>query len=183
MKISTGSLAIAAALLIAGPAFAETAPPPAAAPLSTTPANGMTGTKATGRFGWAGIGIYDFSGFAEFGLNVGAAVNVLPITPDLEGAVWGNAAIAFGSGTLFPLTIGGGVRYDKLPVQLFGGLGLTAVLSSFGTTPVGLDIMAMGLYPLPQVDPHLSAQGQISYNILSNGFSLFTLTAGVGYSF
>jgi len=153
----------------------------------------MTGTKATGRFAWGGLGFYNFSfdcgGFGgcsttDFGFNAGASVNVLPITPDLPLTVWGNVALAFGSGTFLPLTAGAGVRYDKLPVQLFGGLGLEIVPhTGGGSTPIGVEFLVMGLYPLPQVDPRLSVEAQLSYSILNQGFSLFVFTAGVGYSF
>ena len=38
--------------------------------------------------------------------------------------------------------------------------------------------MAMVLYPIPQLMPNLSAQAQISYDILSDSFHLFTFTVG-----
>jgi hypothetical protein len=41
----------------------------------------------------------------------------------------------------------------------------------------------MVLYPLPQLHPNLSAQAQIGYDFLSDGFGLFTLMFGAGWAF
>ena len=40
----------------------------------------------------------------------------------------------------------------------------------------------MALYPLPQVDPRLSAQGQIQYHLLNHSMSLLEFLIGVGYT-
>jgi hypothetical protein len=42
--------------------------------------------------------------------------------------------------------------------------------------------MGTVLYPLPQLHHNLSAQGQMSYDFLNNGFHLFTFTVGAGYA-
>jgi hypothetical protein len=166
----------------------------------TTPDTSSTagqGTKSSPRFAWGGIGFYSV-GFSQnfgfgtvsgssgaFGLNVGAAFNVFQLTPDLPLAAFGQASIAFASGgSFFPLTAGAAVRYDKLPVQLLGGLGFTLMPNSGGAnTGVGLALMAMGLYPLPQITPNFSAQVQLGYHILNQGLSLFQFTFGGGYAF
>ena len=189
----TSALILLAAPVLAAPA---PAPAPATSPSSTTSSSGAVNT---GRIAWGNIGLYDIGqsvdvpGFGTvsgsssyFGINVGAAVNVMPLAPDVPLALWGNAAISFGSGgQFFPLTVGAAVRYDKLPVQLLGGLGFTLmpVTVTGAPTPVGLAIQLAGFYPLPQVNPNLSADLQIAYHILNNGFSLFTFTVGVGYAF
>jgi hypothetical protein len=90
-----------------------------------------------------------------------------------------------GGDLFFPLAAGAGVRYDKAgPIQLLGGLGF-ALLPHTGSgpsTPLGLRIMGMVLYPLPQLNPNLSAQAQISYDFLSDSTHLFAFTVGVGYA-
>ncbi len=185
-----GALVVA---LAAAPALAETTGGPPV--VVTDDVNNKAGTKATGNFVWGGIGLYrvgitvDFGGGSVsgsstgFGFNVGGAINLVPITPDLQLAGWANAAIAFPSINVYPLTAGLAVRYDKLPVQLLGGLGFTIMPNGGNDTPLGLDIMVMGLYPLPMVAPRFSAEAQMSYNILSSGYSLFTFTVGAGYGF
>jgi hypothetical protein len=47
-------------------------------------------------------------------------------------------------------------------------------------TGVGIALMGMALFPLPQVHPNLSAQAQIGYDILSNSLGTFEFTLGVG---
>jgi len=82
------------------------------------------------------------------------------------------------------MAAGLGLRYDNLgPVQLLGGLGfaLLPTTASF-STQAGLRIMGMVLYPLPQIHRNLSAQAQLSYDILSNSFHLFTFTVGAGWA-
>jgi hypothetical protein len=186
-------------VLVAAPVFAAPAPAPAPAP---PPSSSTPAAVNTGRVLWGNIGLYDVgisvdTGFGTFsssstyfGLDVGAAVNVAPLTPDIPLAIWGNAAIAFGNGgQFFPLTAGAAVRYDKLPagIGLFGGLGLTVMPYTNGgansPTPIGLAIQLAGFYPLPMVNPNMSADLQIAYHILNNSFSLLTFTAGVGWAF
>jgi hypothetical protein len=190
----TCALLLASTPLLAAPAAA---PAPAPAPATTTTSS--NGAVNTGRVAWGNIGLYDIGisvdvpGFGTvsgsssyFGINVGAAVNVAALTPDIPLALWGNAAISFASGgQFFPLTAGAAVRYDKWPVQVLGGLGFTLMPNSGGggVTPLGLAIQLMGFYPLPSVNPNLSADLQIAYHILNNSYSLFTFTVGAGYAF
>ncbi|HUJ29182.1 MAG TPA: hypothetical protein VLW85_24350 [Myxococcales bacterium] len=193
---------VLAGAICAAPAFAAPSPAPAPAPAATpAPAStsSSTGAVNTGRIAWGNIGLYDIGisvdvpGFGSvsssssyFGINAGAAMNILPLAPDLPLAVWANVAISFASGgQFFPLTAGAAVRYDKLPVQLFGGLGFTIMpnTSSGSPTPVGLAIQLMGLYPLPMVNPNLSADLQIAYHILNDNFSLWTFTIGGAWAF
>lgn len=141
---------------------------------------------ATTRIVWGGIGFYDFtsSGTGAFGINAGGAVNVAALSPDVPLAVWGNIGIVFPTGaTAFPLTAGVAVRYDKLPVQLLGGAGLTVMPLTGGTSAgVGLALQSIALLPLPQVSPNFSLQGQLGFHILSNSLSLFNLTFGAGWA-
>ena len=155
------------------------------------------GTKRTPYIGWGGIGFYNVgvsvdTGFGTsvsasstyFGLHAGGAANLLQLAPDLPLVGWGDIALTLGSDLFFPLAVGAGVRYDKAgPVQLLGGLGFALLPhTGGGTTPLGVRIMAMVLYPIPQLMPNLSAQAQISYDILSDSFHLFTFTVGAGYA-
>jgi len=165
---------------------------------AVTPTDSTTaGTKRTPYIGWGGLGLYnvgvsvDVPGFGTvsgsstyFGLHAGGAANVLQLTPDLPLVGWADAAFAFGSDIFVPLAAGAGVRYDKAgPVQLLGGLGFAVMPhSGGGSTPLGVRIMGMVLYPLPQVHPNLSGQLQLSYDILSDGFHLFTFTVGAGWA-
>lgn len=180
---------MAAALALSTSSLADTPP-------STSSTTGAAAANSD-RIAWGGIGFYDvgvsvstpFGTYSAsnsyFGFNAGAAVNVLSLTPDLPLAVFGNAAIAFGSGGFFlPLTGGAALRYDKLPVKLLGGLGLTVMPDSAGApTSVGLGILAMAMYPLPQIDPRLSAEAQFQYHFLNNSLSLLAFTIGAGYTF
>lgn len=193
------ALATACLLATAARAAAPKAPKASAAPPTSTAPAAPAATSAPAvaaapstRLGWANIGIYDvrfstpFGTYtdAEFGLGGGAAMNVAQLAPDVPLAAFANVAISFGSGgQFFPLTAGVAVRYDKLPVQLLGGLGLTIVPNSAGTnTGIGAGILLMGLYPLPQVDPRLSAQAQIQYHLLTQSLSLLEFLIGAGYS-
>jgi hypothetical protein len=183
-----------AALLVA---TAARAAPTKASPKSTKADTAASDAKSSPFLGWAGIGVYDVrqsytvfgvSGTAtdaEFGLNVGGAMNLVQLAPDVPLAAFANAAISFASGgQFFPLTGGAAVRYDKLPVHLLGGLGLTVMPNSGGAaTGVGLGILLMGLYPLAQVDPRFGIQAQIQYHLLTNSLSVLEFLIGVGYSF
>jgi hypothetical protein len=144
------------------------------------------GTKRTPYIGWAGIGLYDVSGSGAFGFHVGGAVSLLSLTPDLPLIGWADAGIGFPSGgTIFPLKIGVGVRYDDAgPVQLLGGLDFAITPNSYSgiSTPVGLGLMGMVLYPLPQVHRNLSAQVQIGYDFMNNSFGTFWLMFGAGWA-
>ena len=156
------------------------------------------GTKRTPYIGWAGLGIYsigqsvDIPGFGTvsgssgyFGVHAGGAANLLSLAPDLPLVGWGDIALTLGSDLTFPIAVGAGVRYDKAgPVQLLGGLGFALLPNTIGgaPTPVGVRIMGMVLYPIPQLMPNLSAQAQISYDILNNGFHVFAFTVGAGYA-
>jgi hypothetical protein len=164
------ALAVYAALFAPAAALAESAP----------------ATKSDARIAWGGIGYYNISGsfnsVGAFGINVGGAINVVPLTPDLPLAIWGNFAIAFPSGfNAYPLTAGAAIRYDKIPVHLLGGLGFTIMpQSNGGPTVAGLGIQAMGFIPLTA---DLSAQAGIAYHFLNKSEDLFTLTGGIGWSF
>jgi hypothetical protein len=155
------------------------------------------GTKRTPYIGWGGLGLYNvgqtvtIGGFSAsgsttyFGFHAGAAANLLQLTPDLPLVGWGDVALTLGGDLFFPLSAGAGVRYDKAgPVQLLGGVGFAILPNTISgaPTPVGVRLMGMVLYPLPQVHPNLSAQLQLSYDILNNGFHLFTFTVGAGWA-
>ncbi len=149
------------------------------------------GTKRTPYFGWGAIGYHNVSagggGEGAFGIHVGGAANLLSLTPDLPLVGWADIGLGFPSGgTIFPLKLGAGVRYDKAgPVQLLGGLALAILPNSFtgAPTPIGLGLMGMALYPLPQVQRNLSAMVQIGYDFLSDSWGLFTLMFGAGWAF
>ena len=145
------------------------------------------GTKRSAYIGWAGLGFYSVGGTGAFALHAGGAVNLLPLAPDLPLIGWADVGIGFASGgTVFPLKLGAGVRYDRAgPVQLLGGAAFTVMPTSISgaSTPVGISLMGMVLYPLPQLNPNLSAQAQIGYDILSQGAGTFELTVGIGWAF
>ncbi len=188
--------------VVAGAALLASAPASAAQPATSSPtANQLAptdsptaGTKRTPYIGWVGIGFYNVGITVDtpfgsvsgsdtyFGMHAGGAANLVALAPDLPLVGWGDISLTLGRDFFFPLAAGVGVRYDKAgPLQLLGGLGV-AVLphTGGGTTPLGMRILAMALYPLPQVNPNLSGQAQLSYDILSDGFHLFTFTVGVG---
>ena len=157
---------------------------------SVAPTESLTaGTKRTPYIGWGGIGLYNVGvsgGGSEtyFGFQAGGAASLINLTPDLPLIGWGEIALTLGSDLFFPLAVGAGVRYDRAgPVQLLGGLGfaLLPTTASF-STQAGLRIMGMVLYPLPQLHPNLSAQAQISYDILGNSFHVFRFTVGGGWA-
>jgi hypothetical protein len=141
-------------------------------------------TKRTGNIAWAGLGFYSVSGSGAFALHVGGSANLMPLTPDLPLIGWADVGIGFPSGaTVFPLKLGAGVRYDKAgPFQLLGGAAFTVMPTTASVTGVGIALMGMALYPLPQVSRNLSAQAQIGYDILSNGLGTFEFTLGAGWA-
>jgi hypothetical protein len=165
---------------------------------SVAPTDDTTaGTKRTPYIGWGGLGLYnvgvsvDIPGFGTvsgsstyFGFHAGGAANLYNLTPDLPLVGWGDVALTVGSDLFFPLAVGAGVRYDKAgPVQLLGGVGFAFLPhTGGGTNPLGVRFMGMVLYPLPQVHKNLSAQAQLSYDWLSDGFHLFTFTIGGGWA-
>jgi hypothetical protein len=122
-----------------------------------------------------------------FGLHAGGAVSLLSLTRELPLIGWADVALGFPTGgTIFPLKAGAGVRYDRAgPVQVLGGVAFAVMPNTFpaAPTPVGVGLMGTVLYPLPQVHRDLSAQAQIGYDFLSDGFGLFQLTAGAGWAF
>ena len=147
----------------------------------------IAGTKRTPYIGWGGIGFYNVSAgnsSGAFGLHAGGAVSLISLTPELPLIAWGDVALGFPTGgTIFPIKLGAGVRYDRAgPFQLLGGAGFALLPhTGAGTTPVGLRLMGMVLYPLPMLDRNLTAQGQISYDLLSESSHLFAVTLGIGY--
>ena len=150
----------------------------------------IAGTKRTPYIGWGGIGFYNVSAgnsSGAFGLHAGGAVSLISLTPELPLIAWGDVALGFPTGgTIFPIKLGAGVRYDRAgPVQLLGGVAFAFMPNPFSgaPTPVGVGLMGTVLYPLPQLHPNLSAQAQIGYDFLSDGFGLFGLTAGAGWAF
>lgn len=179
------------------PASAPATPPASAAP-AAAPATGSTAAVAsTPGMVWGGLGFYglgvtvSYGGFSasatstNFGIHGGGEYNLLPLGNDLMLGAYADLALILASGTFVPITAGAALRYDKLPVHLLGGLGLMVLPHGGGdsTFPVGVGLLAMGSYPLPQVAPRLSANAQLGYNILSSGFSLWTFTIGAGYGF
>ncbi len=192
--LKIASLLALAAGLVAAPARAQ-AP---ATPTTTIDSSGRGPGYVGDTYVWGQIGFYTLGisvssgGFSasasttNFGLGVGGAKNLLPLAQGLNLAAYVdlNVDLATGS-TAFPVSIGALARYDGLPVHLAGGLGFTAVFGSFGdaSTPLGVDIMLQGAYPLASVMKNLSAQAQFHYHILSNSFSLWSFTIGAGYGF
>jgi hypothetical protein len=146
------------------------------------------GTRRTPYVAWAGLGGYNVgasgSSSTYFGFHLGGSANLLQITPELPLVAWGDAALTLGGDLFFPLAIGAGVRYDAAgPVQLIGGVGFALLPSTSSlSTSAGVRLMGTALYPLPQIDRNLSAQGQLSYDFLSNSMHLFTFTIGIGYA-
>ncbi len=174
---SIRAAALGAALLAASSARAASA----VAPTSSTSA----ATKRTATIGWAGLGLYSVDGNGAFALHAGGSTNLTMLSRDVPLIGWADVGIGFPTGaTVFPLKAGAGVRYDKAgPFQLLGLVGLDVMPVTNGVgTGVGVSIMGMALYPLPQVHPNLSAQAQIGYDILSNSLGTFEFTIGVGWA-
>lgn len=142
------------------------------------------GTKRTGIIGWGGLGFYSINGTGAFALHAGGAANLTMLSPDLPLVGWGDVGIGFASGgTVFPLKLGAGIRYDKAgPFQLLGGAAFTVMPTTVSVTGVGISLMGMALYPLPQLHPSASAQAQIGYDILSNSLGTFEFTVGLGWA-
>ena len=156
---------------------------------SVAPTESSTaGTKRTPYIGWGGVGLYNVgvSGGSKtyFGFQAGAAASLINLTPDLPLIGWGEIALTLGSDLFFPLAVGAGVRYDRAgPVQLLGGLGFALLPTTAAfSTQAGVRIMGMVLYPLPLLHPNLSAQAQISYDILGNSSHVFRFTIGAGWA-
>jgi hypothetical protein len=147
---------------------------------------GPTGPSAPGRgrFGWAGVGYYNAASSGFFGFNIGGALDVLPVMPDLPLAIIGNVGLAFGEAVILPISVGAAVHYDRLPFSLLGGATFTLVPhTEGGGTPVGLGLLGMITYPMPQIRPGISAMAQIQYHFLDDGFSLFVLDVGLTMGF
>jgi hypothetical protein len=156
-----------------------------------------TTVSSPGRFGWLGIGIYHTSisvdtvfgsfsvGDTHIGVNAGGALDILALSPDLPLSVFGNIAVAFGGNfTILPITVGAAVHYDKLPIQLLGGLGLTLMpATDIGETPVGVGLLLMASYPLPQLRQGIAGMAQFQYHFLSDGVSLWVLDVGLTMGF
>jgi hypothetical protein len=189
MKAVFGGLLLAA-VLVAAEAKADPGPAPA-------PARSSAST-ATSRFRpaqvWGGIGYYNTSvsvpfgpgpSAGQFGFNGGGSY-AFPLNPDVSALAFGNIALAFGSFSSFPITLGGGIRGEHVgPVQLSGLAGLSIVPISGGgggTTKVGLALGAQGNYPIPQVMPRLGVQGAFMIHILNDSVTVWTLNAGVAYT-
>lgn len=189
MKAVFGGLLLAAA--VAAGAKADPGPDPAPARTSASTASSRYRPAQV----WGGIGYYNTSvsvcafgfcgssGVGQFGFNGGGSYG-FPLNPDISALAWGNVALAFGSASSFPITVGGGIRGDHLgPVQLSGLAGLTvAPISGGAGTKVGLALGVQGNYPIPQVMPNLGVQAAFMYHILSDSFSIFTFNAGVSYT-
>ena len=174
---------------------------PAASPATVTSGDAsptaVVGTRNAPRFGWGQIGIYTLgvsidTGFGTvsgsssyFGLEGGAAMNLASLGADVPLAGFASVGLGLGSGGVFiPLTLGAAVRYDRLPVGLMGGAGFILMpITGGGPTTLGVNILALAHYPLPSVNPNMSVLGKFSYAILSDHYSLWTLTAGLGYAF
>jgi len=190
MKAVFGGLLLAAGLA-AAEAKADPGPDPAPARTSAS--------TATSRFHpaqlWGGIGYYNTSvsvcffgvcgssGVGQFGFNGGGSYVFHQFNRDVSALGFGNIALAFGSASSFPITVGGGIRGEHLgPIQLSGLAGLTiAPISGGNGTKVGIGFGVQGNYPIPQVMPNLGVQAALMYHILSDSFSIFTFNAGVSY--
>jgi hypothetical protein len=124
------------------------------------------------------------------GLNIGAAFAVARLGEGFHFSVFANFAGAFGDLDYYPLTVGAGFAYDRLPLHLFGGAGFTVAPHTTGYTAdesnnvaVGADVFLMALYPLPDVARHFGVQSQLQFNFLSQGFFIWSLSLGFAYSF
>jgi hypothetical protein len=172
--------------------FAQTNPPPAANTQILAP------NLRHPYFAWAGIGFYDIgisacdgqfcvsASSTQFGFNAGGAYDLIALTPDLPLSAFANVGLGFGSfGVTIPITIGAAVHYDKLPVQLLGGLGFTLMPNTGDNTPtpIGLGILLMAAYPLPQLKPGISVEAQFQYHFLDDSFSLLVFDVGLEYGF
>jgi hypothetical protein len=200
MKVSfASSILLAAGLVAAVSARADAqsmtlGATPAASATSSSPnlsdlnsPNGPSlGTRTThSRFVWGGVGIEGAEGSALFGINVGASVDLISVAPDLPLSIFANAGLGFSSFLALPLTVGAAVHYDKLPVGLFGGAGLTVVPNTVSGAgiPVGVGLFTMVSYPLPQVYRGLSAMGQFQFHILTESATLTVFDVGAMLDF
>lgn len=184
-------LVVAAGTLTAAPAVAagelDSATPTSGFQQQITgTTGGPTGPSAPGRgrFGWAGVGYYNAASSGFFGFNIGGALDVLPVMPDLPLSVIGNVGLAFGDAVILPISVGAAVHYDRLPFSLLGGATFTLVPhTEGGGTPVGLGLLGMISYPMPQIRQGISAMAQLQYHFLDDGFSLFVLDVGLTMAF
>lgn len=184
-------LLVAAGTLTAAPAVAagelDSATPTSGFQQQITgTTGGPTGPSAPGRgrFGWAGVGYYNAASSGFFGFNIGGALDVLPVMPDLPLSVIGNVGLAFGDAVILPISVGAAVHYDRLPFSLLGGATFTLVPhTEGGGTPVGLGLLGMISYPMPQIRQGISAMAQLQYHFLDDGFSLFVLDVGLTMAF
>jgi hypothetical protein len=192
-RFLASSAVLAAAVIAASPVRADGL---AASFPDVAPRSGLQQTTTSGfsnmdtsngplrRFGWAGIGYYNAASEGFLGFNAGGALDLAVVAPDLPLGVFGNVAIAFGSDVILPITVGGEVHYDKLPVQLLGGAGFTLMPhSGGGSTAAGLALMGMASYALPQIRQGAAAMAQVQYHFMSAGFSLFVLDVGITMAF
>jgi hypothetical protein len=185
MKVVFGALLLAA-VLAAAPTNAEPVPDPAPARSSTAMAGGRFHPVQV----WGGIGYYNtgvsvggVSGSTgQFGLNAGASY-AFPLNPDVSWLGFGNAALAFGDVTSFPITVGGGVRGEHVgPIQLSGLAGFTlAPISGGNGSKAGLALGAQANYPTPQLTPGVGVQAAFMYHILTDSYSIWTINAGLSY--
>ena len=175
MKAAFAGLLLAAAVA----AGAQAEPDPAPARSASSPIRGRYRPIQT----WAGLGFYDTEGNGQFGINGGGSYAV-PVNPDLSALAFGNIALAFGSFSSFPITVGGGIRGEHVgPVQLSGLAGLSIVPISGGVgTKVGLALGTQANYPVPQVMPGVGVQGAFMIHILSDSITLWTINAGLSYT-
>lgn len=190
MKSAFGGLLLAAAVG-AAPAKADPGPDPAPARTSASTVRSRFHPAQV----WGGIGYYNTSvsvcfvgicgssGTGQFGFNGGGSY-AFPLNPDVSALAFGNVALAFGSFSSFPITVGGGVRGEHIgPMQVSGLAGLSIVpISSGGGTKVGLALGAQGNYPIPEVTPRLGVQGGFMVHILSDSVTVWTINAGVSYT-
>jgi hypothetical protein len=141
---------------------------------------------------WAGVGFDSFGGSAAPGFSVGAAIDIVPLSPDVSLDIFGNADIALlseggcdpGCGNIarFPLSAGGLAHYHGASADLAAGLGFT-VLPFSGGTNAGLGFFLIGLLPVIRQAPSVCLMGQLQYHSFSSGGTLFAMGVGVAVGF
>ena len=199
-SIARSSLLVAlVSSLVAAPSRADDAPT-AAAPAATTSDSGSTSKGATNggsswtapaannmtnRLVYAGVG--EGGGYGSFfAVRGGLQWGFVSVADGFSLNGYAEVGLGICCGYLFvPLEAGATVSYDKLPVKIFAGLGFTAIPNtvSGASTPLGVDIMTMGVYPLPIVAKGFSAQVELGVYAVSGGWASFHSNFGVGYSF